>query len=153
VQGVDGLGTMWTDVTKLRQILLNVLSNATKFTQAGTVKLVAYVEPSSGGDRIVFRISDTGLGMTPEQKARIFEAFVQADAGHTRRFGGTGLGLAISKRFCHMMGGEIDVESAPGKGSTFTLRIPRRAPEKSIASRPPGSSGGNASLPRVAALP
>lgn len=121
----DDLGEMDGDVTKIRQVLLNLLSNASKFTQAGTVRLEAWTERDEQGcDRFVVRVGDSGIGMTPEQVERLFQPFTQADASTTRRYGGTGLGLAISRRFCQMMGGEIEVESAPGEGSTFTVRLP-----------------------------
>lgn len=118
------LGDMRVDVTKLRQSLLNLLSNASKFTSAGIVKLTVARETVDGVDWLAFRVSDSGIGMTPEQMGRLFEAFSQADSSTSKRFGGTGLGLAISRRFCRMMGGDIHVESEYGKGSTFTIRIP-----------------------------
>jgi PAS domain S-box-containing protein len=126
----DGeLGVMWSDLTKLRQMLLNLLSNACKFTERGTITLRAERALTNGGDgreMMVFAVSDTGIGMTPEQMDRLFEAFSQADASTTSKYGGTGLGLAITKQFCHMMGGEVQVESAQGRGSTFTVRLPAR---------------------------
>jgi signal transduction histidine kinase len=82
------------------------------------------------GDWVVFRVADTGMGMTPEQLGRLFEAFTQAEASTTRRFGGTGLGLALTRRFCRMMGGHVTVESAPGAGSTFTIRLPAITPQE-----------------------
>jgi signal transduction histidine kinase/DNA-binding response OmpR family regulator len=120
------LGTMYADLTKVRQALLNLLSNACKFTEHGAVTLGAAREAADAREWLVFRVSDTGIGMTVEQLAKLFQAFSQADASTTRRFGGTGLGLAISQRFCQMMGGDIAVESALGKGSTFTIRLPAR---------------------------
>jgi PAS domain S-box-containing protein len=123
----DDPGTMHTDLTRVRQVLLNLLSNASKFTEAGTITLrVARDGPT--GDTVVFAVGDTGIGMTPDQLGRLFEAFTQAEAATARRFGGTGLGLTISRRFCRMMGGDIAVESAPGRGSTFTARIPAVLP-------------------------
>jgi len=119
----DDVGTMHADLTRVRQVLLNLLSNACKFTDGGTITLTATREPGAAG-RLVFRVSDTGIGMTPEQMSRLFEAFTQADATTARRYGGTGLGLAISRRIAQGMGGEIVVESAPGSGSTFTVRLP-----------------------------
>ena len=117
------VGDMRGDLTKVRQMLLNLLSNASKFTTEGRIDLE--VERDSNGDgAIIFRVRDTGIGMTPEQQARVFEAFSQAEASTARRFGGTGLGLAISKRFCEMMGGGIELESEAGVGSTFTIRLP-----------------------------
>jgi len=126
----DGeLGVMWSDLTKLRQMLLNLLSNACKFTERGTVTLRAErVSPNgrAGREMLVFAVTDTGIGMTPEQMDRLFEAFAQAEASTTSKYGGTGLGLAITKQFCHMMGGDVQVESAPEAGSTFTVRLPAR---------------------------
>jgi CheY-like chemotaxis protein len=114
------LGTLYTDRTKLKQSLLNLLSNAGKFTHDGRVSLE--ISPAAG--EISFIVSDTGIGMTEEQQGRLFQAFSQADASTTRQYGGTGLGLAITKYFCEMLGGTIAVESASGKGSTFTITLP-----------------------------
>jgi signal transduction histidine kinase/DNA-binding response OmpR family regulator len=112
--------TMRADITKLRQTLFNLLSNASKFTEKGTVTLRVKSELPN----FRFEISDTGIGMTADQVARLFHAFTQADASTTRRYGGTGLGLAISRKFCEMMGGELTVQSEPGKGSVFTVLLP-----------------------------
>ncbi|HUL11023.1 MAG TPA: response regulator [Methylococcaceae bacterium] len=120
----DGLGNMQTDLTKLRQVLFNLLSNASKFTTQGTITLGANRERVDGADWIRFWITDTGIGMTPEQMEKLFQAFSQADASTSQKYGGTGLGLDISRRFCRMMGGDITVESAPGQGSTFTIHLP-----------------------------
>ena len=120
----DDLGSMRSDVTRVRQVLLNLLSNASKFTEQGTITLAARRETDPDGDAIVFEVHDTGIGVTEEEMARLFQAFSQADASTTSRFGGTGLGLAISRMFCHMMGGDVAVESEVGKGSTFTVRLP-----------------------------
>ncbi len=117
-------GTINSDLTKLRQILLNLLSNASKFTEEGEVRLRVERYSAKSGERIRFAVIDTGIGMTEEQVGRLFQAFSQADTSTTRRFGGTGLGLAISQEYAHMMGGEITVESEEGVGSTFTLDIP-----------------------------
>ncbi len=119
-------GVMRADLTKVRQSLLNLLSNAAKFTSNGAVTLHVEREAgiSSAGDRIVFKVQDSGIGMTPEQLAGVFEAFTQADASTTRKFGGTGLGLAITRRFCQMMGGDVTVTSEPGQGSAFTINLP-----------------------------
>ena len=117
-------GTMRADLTKVRQALFNLLSNACKFTDRGTVGLAVAREAIDGRDFMAFRVSDTGIGMTPEQLTRLFEAFSQADAATTRRYGGTGLGLALSRRLCRMMGGDVTVESVAGQGSTFTIRLP-----------------------------
>ena len=116
------LGMFYTDRTKLKQSLLNLLSNAGKFTHDGRVKLE--VRPAL--TEISFIVSDTGIGMTEEQQGRLFQAFSQADASTTRQYGGTGLGLAISRHFCEMLGGSIAVESAPGRGSTFTITLSDR---------------------------
>jgi signal transduction histidine kinase len=119
------LGTMHADQTRLRQALLNLASNANKFTEDGTVTITAQCERLDGRDSITIAVTDTGIGMTPQQMGKLFQEFSQADVSTTRKYGGTGLGLAISKRFCQMMGGDIRVESEPGRGSTFTIRLPR----------------------------
>jgi signal transduction histidine kinase/DNA-binding response OmpR family regulator len=116
------LGTLYTDRTKLKQSLLNLLSNAGKFTHEGRIKLE--IRPADA--EISFIISDTGIGMTEEQQGRLFQAFTQADASTSRQYGGTGLGLAITKSFCEMLGGNIAVASTPGQGSTFTITLPDR---------------------------
>ena len=115
------IGSFRSDQTKVKQCLLNLMSNANKFTDKGTLTLAVAHE---GGSQVCFRVSDTGVGMTQEQLGRLFEAFSQADASTTKRFGGTGLGLAITKRFCTMLGGDVTVESTPGKGTTFIIRLP-----------------------------
>jgi len=124
IEGAGESGAMHADRTKLTQMLLNLLSNATKFTRGGTVALRIAREGNGKGERVVFQVSDTGIGMTPEQMGRLFEAFTQADASTASRYGGTGLGLAITKRFSELMGGNVRVESTPGEGSTFTLTVP-----------------------------
>ncbi len=126
-------GTIHADLVKLRQVLLNLLSNASKFTQGGTVTLAA--DRADGWIR--FAVRDTGIGMTAAQQGRLFQAFAQADSTISKRYGGTGLGLAISRRFCQVMGGDISVESAPGEGSVFTVRLPAQAPR----SRPSRRTG------------
>jgi len=120
----DDAGAMHADLTKVRQALFNLLSNACKFTERGTVALAVARKAVDGRDWLRFTVRDTGIGMTPEQLARLFEAFTQADAATTRRYGGTGLGLALSRKLCRMMGGDITVESEAGRGSTFTIRLP-----------------------------
>src|SRR5262249_28784257 len=110
-------------VTRVGQSLCNLLSNACKFTEGGTVRLE--VSREEGGGRFVFRVADTGIGMTPDHLGKLFKPFSQVDPSATRRFGGTGLGLAITSHFCGAMGGEITVESRPGIGSAFTIRLPR----------------------------
>ena len=117
----DDIGTMLADQTKLRQTLFNLLSNAAKFTDHGTITLTVKREPD---DWLTFAVSDTGVGMTEEQVARLFEAFSQAEASTRSRYGGTGLGLAISRHFCRLMGGDLTVESTYGQGATFTVRLP-----------------------------
>ncbi len=118
----EDIGAMNADLTKVRQSLLNLLSNAAKFTSDGAVTL----EVRRDGPWRLFTVRDTGIGMTAEQMAGLFEAFSQADASTTRKYGGTGLGLAITRRFCRLMGGDALVESVPGEGSAFTLRLPAR---------------------------
>lgn len=115
------VGEMATDLTKVRQVLFNLLSNAAKFTENGTVTLSAQYDTP---DWIVFRVADTGIGMDQSQLDEVFKEFTQADASTTRRYGGTGLGLAICYRFCEMMGGTLSVTSAVGAGSIFTVRLP-----------------------------
>jgi signal transduction histidine kinase len=124
VRCADGLGTMHADLTKVRQSLFNLLSNAAKFTERGTITLDAARETANDVDWVTFSVSDTGIGMTPEQMDKLFQAFSQAEASTARKYGGTGLGLAVTRHFCHMMGGNIGVESEYGVGSTFTIRLP-----------------------------
>jgi adenylate cyclase len=119
------IGSFRSDQTKIKQCLLNLLSNANKFTSKGTLTLT--VARAGGSQVFFFRVADSGIGMTAEQLGRLFEAFSQADASTTKRFGGTGLGLAITKHFCTMLGGDVTVESTPGTGSTFTMRLPDQA--------------------------
>ncbi len=118
------VGAMRADLTKVRQSLFNLLSNAAKFTEHGTITLSATREALDGRDWLTFRVSDSGIGMTTEQMEKLFQPFTQADASTTRKFGGTGLGLTITRRLCQMMGGDITVESTPGRGSTFTITLP-----------------------------
>jgi signal transduction histidine kinase/DNA-binding response OmpR family regulator len=130
IKVAEGLGTMKSDLMRTRQILFNLLSNAAKFTEKGTITIEAFADASSREEQIVFRVRDTGIGMSPEQIARIFQPFVQADSTTTRKFGGTGLGLTISRTFCRMMGGEVAVESREGHGSTFTVTLPQEVKSK-----------------------
>ncbi|MCH7738507.1 MAG: GAF domain-containing protein, partial [Chloroflexi bacterium] len=120
----DSVGSIHADTTKIRQCLFNLLSNACKFTEQGTVSLKVSRENADGRDWINFAVGDTGIGMTEEQMGRLFEAFAQAERSTTRHFGGTGLGLAITRHFCEMMGGTVLVDSEAGKGSTFTMKLP-----------------------------
>jgi GAF domain-containing protein len=126
VDAQENLGALTVDPMRLRQILLNLLSNACKFTKAGEVKLAAR-KVSNGSSFVEFAVSDTGIGMTAEQQAKLFEEFTQADAATAQRFGGTGLGLAITRKLARMMGGDVTVASEAGKGSVFTVRLPAGA--------------------------
>ncbi len=145
-----GLGEMHADATKVRQALFNLLSNACKFTRGGTIWLDVARERSpegDSGDWFTFRVKDSGIGMSPEQMERLFQPFTQADVSTTRQYGGTGLGLTITRRLCLMMGGDVSVESAPGEGTTFSIRLPARArPVKAEAEPQPAAvrplSGG-----------
>ena len=118
---------MHADPTKVRQILLNLLGNACKFTEHGTISLSVDRETVSGEDWLEFAVADTGIGISPEQKATLFREFLQADSSISRKYGGTGLGLAITDRFAHMMGGHVEVDSEPNIGSKFTVRLPASA--------------------------
>jgi signal transduction histidine kinase/DNA-binding response OmpR family regulator len=120
------IGEMHADQTRIRQALLNLVSNANKFTEHGRVTIHVTRVMGKGSEEITIAVGDTGIGMSAEQMGRLFQEFVQADPSTTRKYGGTGLGLAISRRFCQMMGGEITVASQLGKGSTFTMRLPAR---------------------------
>jgi signal transduction histidine kinase len=118
------LGRAFQDLTKLRQVLLNLMSNAAKFTHKGTVTLHANRISRKNGDWLTLAVSDTGIGIEAGMLEQIFEEFSQADNSTTRDYGGTGLGLTIARRFCKLLGGNLDVYSEPGLGSTFTVRIP-----------------------------
>lgn len=118
------IGRLHADATKVRQTLLNLLSNAAKFTENGYITLAAERMINRQGEWIIFTVTDTGIGMTPEQMKTIFQEFIQADSSTTRRYGGTGLGLTISQRFCQLMGGKIEVTSEIGKGTSFTVTLP-----------------------------
>ena len=123
VEAQENLGSITVDPMRLRQVLLNLLSNACKFTKDGEVKL-RVSKVGNGRHWVELSVSDTGIGMTPEQQAKLFEEFTQADATTAQRFGGTGLGLAIARKLARMMGGDVTVTSEPGKGSAFTVRLP-----------------------------
>jgi CheY-like chemotaxis protein len=146
--GAD-LGVMYADVTKVRQVLFNLLSNSSKFTDHGTIRLDAHCEEDAGVPMTVFRVADSGIGMTAEQLDKLFQPFTQADASTTRKYGGTGLGLAISRRFCQIMGGDITASSEAGKGSTFTVRLPARVSKAttSDATSPAGTPTGEPTTP------
>jgi signal transduction histidine kinase len=122
----NDIGKMFADITRVRQVLFNLLSNACKFTERGEVTLEVRRETDTiqQADWIIFKVTDSGIGMTGEQLTKLFNDFTQADSSTTRKYGGTGLGLAISQRFCRMMGGDIEVKSDFGKGSTFIARLP-----------------------------
>jgi adenylate cyclase len=123
VEAQENLGTITVDAMRLRQILLNLLSNACKFTKEGEVKLRGR-RVRNGRDWVELSVSDTGIGMTAEQQAKLFEEFSQAESTTAQRFGGTGLGLAITRKLARMMGGDVTVTSEPGKGSVFTVHLP-----------------------------
>ncbi|MFQ5657206.1 MAG: response regulator, partial [Candidatus Methylomirabilales bacterium] len=148
VHCADGLGTMRADLTKVRQSLFNLLSNACKFTEKGTITLGVTQETVNGAAWTTFRVTDSGIGMTPEQMGKLFEAFSQADASTTRKYGGTGLGLAITRKFCQMMGGDITVESVPGQGSTFTIRLPVEVVDPKVTAVPRAEEMPTSFLPR-----
>ena len=128
------LGAMHSDLTKLRQTLFNLLSNASKFTEKELIRLTVTRTTEPDGDWLRFAVQDRGIGMTPEQLGKLFQAFTQADASTTRKYGGTGLGLAISRKFCQLLGGDITVTSTYGQGSIFMVSLPARAPEAPPAS-------------------
>jgi len=122
------IDTMISDVGKIRQCLINLLGNAAKFSTATEILLdVSHDQGSNGSNDLVFKVIDHGIGMSEEQVSKLFQAFVQADASTTRKYGGTGLGLTITHKFCQLMGGSIGVESTPGAGSTLTIRLPQDA--------------------------
>ena len=133
----EAIGEMYADPTKLRQALFNLLSNACKFTKDGTVTVEVRRGVLDGVDWLTFRVSDTGIGMTPEQLARLFQPFSQAEATTSKKYGGTGLGLVLSRRFCQMMGGDVTVESEPGQGTVFTIQLPGEVREAEEAASTP----------------
>jgi signal transduction histidine kinase/DNA-binding response OmpR family regulator len=150
VHSAPDLGSMRADQTKVRQSLFNLLSNACKFTEQGTIELVSSREQRDGHVWMVFRVTDTGIGMAPEQTQKLFQAFTQVTASSTRQYEGTGLGLAITQHFCQMMGGDITVDSALGQGSTFTIRLPAEVAESHAASGPLTTAAVADSLPENA---
>jgi signal transduction histidine kinase len=131
-------GTIHADQIRFRQSLLNLASNANKFTEKGVITIAAHQGQENGRDLITISVSDTGIGMTVEQMGKLFQEFAQASSSTASKYGGTGLGLVISRRFCQMMGGDIAVESEVGRGSTFTIRLPRivEAPKEVVAANP-----------------
>ncbi len=143
IERTPDLGVMRADQIKVRQGLFNLLSNAAKFTQQGSITLNASRESMNGSEWIVFKVTDTGIGLSPEQIVKLFQDFTQADPSTTRKFGGTGLGLALTRRFCQMMGGDVTVHSAPGHGSVFTIKIPavvRQTTEPELTTAEPENS-------------
>ncbi len=138
VQCNSGIGTMQTDQMRLRQALLNLMSNANKFTDRGTISIDARQGQENGRHWITLAVADTGIGMTAEQMGKLFQEFSQASSTTASKYGGTGLGLVISKRFCQMMGGDITVESEVGRGSTFTIRLPKivEIPKEAVVANP-----------------
>ena len=148
-----GLGSVRADITKVRQTLFNLLSNAAKFTHGGTITLTVARKHHQSRDWISFRVADTGIGMTPEQLGKLFQAFVQADASTTRKYGGTGLGLAISRKFCQLMGGDIAVASELGKGTSFTATIPARVQDTAASAEASATEGAPAPTPPAATVP
>ena len=130
----DNLGMMYADQTKVRQIMFNLLSNASKFTENGIVALDARRMLIDGAEQYAFEVRDSGIGMTSEQMQSLFQPFMQADSSTTRLYGGTGLGLAITNRFCEMMGGKIEAKSSPGVGTSFTVHLPVKVPPRQVES-------------------
>jgi CheY-like chemotaxis protein len=152
VRCADGFGTMYADRTKVQQVILNLLSNAAKFTEQGAITLSVARETIADEEWIRFEVSDTGIGISPEQLQQLFQEFVQADVSTTRKYGGTGLGLTLSRRFCQLMGGDITVTSTIGVGSTFTVRLPARVADAPADSAPPAAElVGSVQLPFVPA--
>ena len=155
VNCADEVGTIHSDLTKVRQILFNLLSNACKFTQNGTITLTALRDTNEAVDWIEFQVRDTGIGMTPDQQAKVFEAFTQADSSTTRTYGGTGLGLAITKSFCRLMGGDVTLSSEAGKGTTFMVRMPavtRAVSDIAVSAAEKGSEGPQVMEPEHAPI-
>ncbi len=145
------IGSIRADQTRVQQALLNLLSNATKFTERGRITVTVRRAAEAGTELITIAVADTGIGMTAEQMSRLFEEFVQADASTTRRYGGTGLGLAISRRFCQMMGGDITVTSEVGRGSTFVIRLPAEVAAVQPIPAPRRAAAAPAPVPSAAA--
>ncbi len=143
------LGAMHADLTKVRQSLFNLLSNASKFTEKGTITLEAEPVIKDGARWIAFRVADTGIGMTPEQLEKLFQPFVQADASTSRKYGGTGLGMTITQLFVKMMGGEMSVASEPGAGTTFTVLLPTEVKAPAPAEVPQPEAAEPIFLPGV----
>jgi CheY-like chemotaxis protein len=143
LEGLGGAGDMIADSTRVRQVLLNIVSNANKFTDAGRVRITIRRDTAEGRDWVLFEIDDSGIGMSQEQIDRLFVEFVQADSSTTRRFGGTGLGLSISRHLCRLMGGDISVTSELGVGSIFTVRLPAVSSAAAPPQTPARVAGGS----------
>ncbi len=141
VRGADEMRPMHADLTKTRQILLNLLSNASKFTHDGTIVVEIRECTVDGAAAVEFSVTDTGVGMTLEQTQKVFDPFTQADVTTTRKYGGTGLGLAIVSRFCDLMGGSVWVESRPGEGSRFVVQLPLEMTDSTTPSMAPAGAG------------
>jgi signal transduction histidine kinase/DNA-binding response OmpR family regulator len=141
------VGVMRADLSKVRQGLFNLVSNAAKFTHGGRIRIEVERQLMDGSDWIMFRVSDTGIGLSSEQIVRLFQAFTQADPSTTRKFGGTGLGLALTRRFCQMMSGDVTVHSVPGEGSVFTIMLPATINEPSSERASPSSEDGHQTSP------
>ncbi len=153
-RGGEGAGDMVSDLTKVRQTLFNLISNAAKFTENGMISLsVERQNDESGREWIVFEVTDTGIGIAPEKIDTLFEEFTQADESTTRKYGGTGLGLAITRRFSELMGGSISCRSQPGRGSTFTVRLPAVAPEKTGGEQATSQQEAGVTLQPAATVP
>jgi len=150
----EGTGSMESDRTRVRQVLINLLSNACKFTEGGVVSLDVSRRSVNGHECVEFRVTDTGIGMTEDQLSKVFDTFTQADASTTRLYGGTGLGLALSRRLCRLLGGDIEAQSRPGEGSVFVARLPVRTPlpQESVSLEPvlPASPPVSANPPGAA---
>jgi PAS domain S-box-containing protein len=143
LRGLETAGMVRTDRRKLKQILVNLLANAAKFTREGLISVTVEREREREDERLSFRVADTGIGIAPEQRSRLFLPFMQADPTATRRYGGTGLGLAITKRFVELLGGSIHVESTLGAGSAFTVRLPAELPRGDLVVVLPGGDAGH----------
>ena len=147
VHCAPNLPAMQVDVVKFRQSLYNLLSNACKFTKNGTIEVDVVPVTVDGAESIEWRVSDTGIGIAPDQMHKLFQPFSQVDVSTTRKYGGTGLGLAISQGFCELMGGKITVASKPGKGSTFTIRLPQHKDRGPVVDPPPAPAAGVTGAP------
>jgi len=153
VRAIGELGQVRSDLTKLRQTLFNLLSNAAKFTEKGTIVLEVSRSAEAGSDDVTFRVVDQGIGMTPEQLAKLFQPFTQADSSTTRKYGGTGLGLTITRHIARMMGGDITVESEYGKGSVFAVKVPARVAERAPTPTKAAAPAPAAPAPAVVPAP